>query len=382
MAGRPQTQASGGAHVPVITEDVIRSLAAIRSDHAVTSCYLDVDGRRHVREADYERVFDSLVRDARDNGRAELPEADLDRIDALVRAGFDRSRVRGIAVFSSVADDVWEVVELPVPVRSQLVVNASPAVGQLEAVVQQSISIGVLVADKAHARVFVFHLDELIEHHEVTDDLGRDYDTVGEHDRGGVADHREELEHQHLRHAARLLWSAFRAHEFDHVTLAVPDQHASELESDLHPYLRERLRGPLPVEPSASTSTIRDAVLELEAKIERERVHAAVEELRASLGAGNNAVAGLEDVLDALAERRVQRLLVSDGFTAEGWECPDCGRLAIVGRTCRCGADMHHVEDVVEHAVDEALTTSCTVDVCREDADLDVLGRIGALLRY
>ena len=368
--------------MPVITEDAIRSLAAIRSDNRVTSCYLDVDGSRHVREADYERVFDSLVRRAKANGSPHPDEADLDRIEALVRGGFDRTRVRGVAVFSSVADDLWEVIELPVPVRPQLVVNAAPAVGQLEGVIQQSITIGVLAADKAHARVFVFRLDELLEHREVTDDLGRDYDTVGEHDRGGVEDHREELEHQHLRHAASLLWSAYQAHGFDHVVIAAPDHLMGELEADLHPYLRERLRGVLPVEPSATESQIRDAVLEMEASIEREREHEMVERLRFGVGAERLAVAGLDDVLDALTERRVDRLLVSDGFVAEGWQCPACERLAAVGRECRCGAEMVHLDNVVEHAIDDALTHSCAVDVCVDNADLDVLGRIGAILRY
>lgn len=368
--------------MPVITEDAIRSLAAIRSDNSVTSCYLDVDGSRHVREVDYERSFDSMVRRAKANGSPRPAEGDLERIDALVRDGFDRTRVRGVVVFSSVADDLWEVIELPVPVRSQLVVNASPAVGQLEGVVQQSITIGVLAADKAHARVFVFNLDELIEHREVTDDLGRDYDTVGEHDRGGVDDHREELEHQHLRNAAQLLWSAYQAHGFDHVVIAAPDHLMGEIEADLHPYLRERLRGALPVEPSAPQSQIRDAVLDMEAAIERDRERDAVERLRAAVAADKLGVSGLADVLDALAERRVDRLLVSDGFASEGWQCPACQRLAVVGRDCRCGSEMVQVPDVVEHAVDDALTNSCAVDVCVDNADLDVLGRIGALLRY
>lgn len=366
----------------VITEDAIRSLAAIRSDGPVTSCYLDVDGSRHVRQADYERVFDSMVRRARVNGTEPPADADLERIDRRIRDGFDRSRVRGVAVFSSVADDLWEVVELPVPVRSQLVVNAAPAVAQLEAVVQESASIGVLAADKIRARVFVFRLDELLEHTELTDDVGRDYDTVGEHDRGGVEEHREELEHQHLRHAADLLWSAYQAHGFDHVVLAVPDQYSSELEADLHPYLRERLRGSLELEPSASRSAIRDAVLEVAAKIERDREREVVDELRAAVGAGQKAVAGLDDVLDALAGRRVERLVVSDGFEHEGWLCPACGRAATVGRECPCGAEMSHVDDVVEHALDDALAHSGRVDVCRDNADLDVLGRIGAFLHY
>lgn len=365
-----------------ISEDAIRSLAAVRSEQGVTSCYLDVDGRRHVREVDYERVLDSMMRRLRDQDGHDGSEADLDRIAARVRDGFDRSRVRGIAMFSSVAEDLWKVVELPVPVRSQLVINSAPAVGQLETVVQQTATIGVLLADKTRARVFVYRLDELIEHTELTDDIGRDYDTVGEHDRGGVEDHREELEHQHLRHAAQLLWSAFQTHGFDHVVLAVPEQLSRELEADLHPYLRQRLRGPLGVEPSASESAIRTAVMQIAADIEQERETEVVEALREAVGAGRRAVAGLDPVLDALAERRVETLVVSAGYAAPGWQCPGCGRLATVGRMCACGDEMHHVDDVVEHAVDDALAGSCTVVMCTGNADLDVLGRIGAHLRY
>jgi hypothetical protein len=36
----------------------------------------------------------------------------------------------------------------------------------------------------------------------------------------------------------------------------------------------------------------------------------------------------------------------------------------------------------VEEAVDVALGQSCRVVVCDGNADLDVLGRVGALLRY
>lgn len=377
------TRHRGESHVPAITEDEIRSLAAIRSDgSAITTCYLDVDGSRYVRQADYERVLDKLLREARGNGLDADSERDLDRIETFVKAGFDRSKVRGIAVFSDAAADLWQVVELPVPVRSELVVNSAPAVGQLEAVVQQAATIGVLAVDKAHARVFVFRLGELLEHTEVTDDLGRDYDTVGEHDRGGVDDHRDELEQKHLRHAAALAWSAHQAHGFDHVAIAASDRIATAVEEDLHPYLRERLHSRLGVEPSASPAVIRDAALELAVTIETEREAVLVDELRAAVAAGSRGVAGLAPVLDALTHQRVDRLLVSDGYSAEGWQCPSCRRLAAVGRTCVCGEEMQHLPDVVEHAVEEAMAQSCKVDVCIDNADLDVLGRIGAILRY
>ncbi len=367
----------------MITEADIRALASVRSNSPVVSCYLDVDGARYVRPADYERALDGMVRRARSRPEADdAVAADLERVVARVRQGFDRSLVRGVAIFVCGSAELFQVHELPVSVRNEIVVNRTPAVGQLEVVVQQSEKIAVLAADKVHARVFVFRLGELIEKTERTDDIGRDYDTVGEHDRGGVDQHRQELAHQHLRHAADLLWEVYQAEKFDHLVVAAPDHLHSELVGDLHPYLQERLRHWLDLSPNASEVEIRQAAVESERRVEQQREAALVEELRAAVGANGRGVAGIDPVLDALADRRVARLLISDGYAHVGWHCDRCGRLATVGRECRCGAEMVHVDDVVEEAVEEALAQSCDIDVCTGNADLDVLGRIGALLRY
>ena len=57
--------------------------------------------------------------------------------------------------------------------------------------------------------------------------------------------------------------------------------------------------------------------------------------------------------------------------------------MATVGRRCaRCDAEMDAVDDVVEDAIDVALAQGCRVEVVSESADLDVLGRIGAVLRF
>lgn len=378
----PDTDSGGNDRMPVITEDEVHSLAGLRSDDAIVSCYLDVDGRRHVRPVDYERSLASMLRQARSNGHADVIAKDLARIEELVHDGFDRSRVRGVAVFSSVAEDIWKVVELPVPVRNQMVISRAAAVGQLESVLQRSMTLGILAADRTHARVFVFHLDELVEHAEIQRDDTRDYDTVGERDRGTPAPHREELTHKHLRRAADLLWSAHQTHDFDHVVLAAPDHQAGELTADLHPYLRARLHATVDLDPSAGIPAIRDAAMAAAAEIEREREEGLVEEFRAAIGSENGAVAGLAPVLDALAGGRVARLLVSNGFAERGWSCPGCGRLATVGPSCVCGDDLDHVDDVVELAIDRAIEQTAAVDMCTDSADLDVHGRIGAMLRY
>ena len=104
--------------------------------------------------------------------------------------------------------------------------------------------------------------------------------------------------------------------------------------------------------------------------------------LRDGVGAGTKATAGLVDTLAALNDRRVATLVLSDGYAESGWRCA-CGALAAKGPQCPVdGEAMEHVADVLNDAVDAALGQGCHVEVCVGNADLDVLGRVGALLRY
>lgn len=371
--------------MPVIAEDVIRSLVGFRGERApVTSCYLDVDGRRYVRHQDLEHEVGVLLHDARAraNGDASVRQ-DLHRIEELVKGGLDRSHTRGLAIFACSAHDLWEVIELPVPVKNRVVINHMPAVSQLEAVLEESTALGVLLADKQRVRMFVFELGDLVDHSELLDALPRDYDTRGDRDQGDVHHHRDALKHQHVRHAADLALAAFQKAAFHHLVVAGPDDIASDLESHLHPYLRDRLFGRVHLPVSAGLEEIRAAAVDVEHKVERAKEAASVAKLRDAVASDRRGASGLAAVLSALSEHRVERMLVSEGYREAGWRCAPCGALALVGRTCgRCGAEMEAVDDVVEEAVDEALSQSCRVEICVGNADLDVLGRIGALLRY
>lgn len=369
----------------IVTEDAIRSLATFRGEKApVTSCYLDVDGRRYRRHQDYEYELDALLRQgrAKANGDPSV-ESDLRRIGDYVKGGIDRSRTRGLAIFSCSAHSLWEVIPLPVSVRNRVVVNHLPAVGQLEAVVTDYRRFGVLLADRQRARMFVFELGQLLDRSELFEALPRDYDVRGEKERGDTRSHVAALAYQHLRHAADVAWQVYQEHGFEHLAIGAPDEIARALESLLHPYLRQRLCGRIGVPVTASTEEIRTAALEVEEAADRDRERTLVDRLRAAAATGRRGVAGLKPVLKALNERRVERMLVSAGYEESGWRCATCRALATVGRRCgHCGTPMRTVDDVVEEAVEEALLQKCRVDICSGNADLDVLGRVGALLRY
>jgi peptide subunit release factor 1 (eRF1) len=371
--------------VAAITEATIRELAGIRGQGApITSCYLDIDGRRLARPRAVEIELEALMRTARAqaNGHASV-RADLAKIERFVRAGIDRSRTRGIAIFACDADDLWRVIELPVRVQSRVVINSTPAVGQLESVLQDHERIGVLLADRQQARLFVFELGEVVERSELFDELPRDYDSRGERERGDTHHHLDALAQQHLKHVAQVAWTMYQETGFAHLGIGAADAIASELERYLHPYLRDRVCGRVSLGVTATHDEIRAAAEVLEGEVEREREARVVARLREAVATGGKGAAGLAAVLAALATRRVEQLVVSCGYSEAGWRCEPCQRLAAVGRTCKeCGAEMAPVDDVVEEAVDTALDQAIRVEMTVGNADLDVLGRIGALLRY
>jgi peptide chain release factor subunit 1 len=371
--------------VAAITEAAIRELAGIRVDNApITSCYLDVDGRRLARHQDVEHELEGVLRNARAraNGHRSVHD-DLRRIEAFVRGGIDRHETRGLAIFACTASKLWEVIELPKPVRSCLVIDHAPAVGQLESMVQEHEPVAVLLADRQRAQLYVFELGRLVDRSELIDELPRDYDSRGERERGTPAHHREELAHQHLRHAARAAFELWQARGYHHLTIGAPDAIAGELEAALHPYLRERLCGRVPVAVGATATQVLAAAEAVEAAVERARDAAVVARLKEAAATGGRGVTGLTATLQALSQRRVERLLVSKGYTEQGWREPATGALAVVGpRHPDTGAPMDRVEDVVEDAIEEAISQGVAVTICVADADLDVLGRIGALLRY
>lgn len=372
----------------MISEERVRSLALQEHESSVTSCYLDVDGRRHPRPVDYELRLDHLLREAR--GRAEQTgsrshlrsvEADMERIGSFVRGGFDRSGVRGLALFSCAAEGFFEVLHLPRPVSDQLTTGRSPHVRQLEALLRHLERFAVVLVDRQRARLFRFELGSLTERTEVFDAVPRGQGQGG-WSASSIQRHVDELAARHLRHAAEIAFEELSRRPVEHLIVGGPKEVVAAFEALLHPYLRDRVAQRLSVRVGAPVEEIARLSLEAEELIEARRKLELLARLRNQVGAGG-AVAGLGPTLEALVERRVDVLLVSDGFAAPGWRCLSCRFVGLRGRSCPvCAAKMEAVEDVVEEAVEEALAQNCRVEVVRQSADLDVAGRVGALLRY
>jgi peptide subunit release factor 1 (eRF1) len=382
------------------------------------SCYLDVDGRRFPRQADLEREIDRVMRPvlAGVNGNPRL-RADLARVTAHVRRGFDRSGTRGLAIFCNGDEQLFAAIELPVAVTSQVVVADGPALAPLQAALAPQDRVAVLLMDRARARLALIECDELSDRTLVlSDDDAADDDSVavagtrlttaagarptaggarsttaGARSAVATATHTSAATRvasrqltAHARRIAKAAWDLHQSTGFERLVLAGPDDVVTEVERQLHPYVAERTCGRLKgITLTSPAAKVCDAAREAALAAQRHQEAQLVGRLRDAAASGHRAIGGLVATLDALAEHRLERLVVSHGYVDEGWSCPSCGRLARRGRSCpSCGAEMVGEADVVQRLIERARAAGARVDVLVDNADLDVLGRVGGFLRF
>ncbi len=373
----------------IVDHSVLRKLAAWDPDGVpITSLYLTVDGRRFPKKSDYGVRLDELLRRAKaqavglPKGPARSVAGDLDAISSFVRDEFERADTRGIALFSAHAAGLWEEVRITRPVRDRAVVASSADVLPLEQVLETYRTVCAALVDYEKARLFLSQLGSIEEVTDLFDEV------PGRHDQGGWAQmrmqrHVDDHRLRHLKRVADVLFRMYKTRRFDALLLAGPAEARRDLEGELHPYLRQRVRAGLTLPMTATVEDVRGRCLQVEEELERRSEENRVDQLKQAAASGGRGVVGLAGTLAALAEGRVGELIVSIDLSSPGVSCPSCGRLSERGRICAaCGSRMERVADVVEEAVVHALRQGCRVETVVDREGLAEQGGIGALLRF
>jgi peptide subunit release factor 1 (eRF1) len=99
---------------------------------------------------------------------------------------------------------------------------------------------------------------------------------------------------------------------------------------------------------------------------------------------GGLAAVGLEDVLDAAEEGRVEKMIVDRTFRPEGNRCYECNNLSVgkAERCSACGAQSLYNVGLVNEIVEMLALTGADVDFSDPIEGLTEAGQIAALLRY
>jgi hypothetical protein len=122
-----------------------------------------------------------------------------------------------------------------------------------------------------------------------------------------------------------------------------------------------------------------DAVADEERRVESR----AVDEVVGKALSGTRAVLGPEDVILAVNERRVERLMMEEDFTGWGWRCFNCDALGMrEAESCPyCGGELTTVEDLPEELAGRVLAEDGEIEVVRHSKKLHSYRGTGALLR-
>jgi len=374
-----------------ITQDGLRRLAALKPpDGKVLSVFVNLDpstfATAQARSTQVRSLLDEAERAIKASELAHAEQValreDLERLRSYFGNGsFSAKGAHGLAVYCCGPADLFEVIKLPRPVDATVVIDDSPYVEPL-------VDIGVagrwcvLLVNRKAGRILRGSPERLEEVELVWDDVH------GQHDQGGLSQARyqrgvEKEVQDHLKRVADELFHRFQRSPFDRLLIGSPEELAGDVEARLHPYVRERLAGRVEVDVEhAGVDDVRAAAAPLIEADERLRERDALDRLEEGLGAGGRAAAGLDDVLSALNGRRVQSLLIAEGWRAGGVVCPRDGWMGVA--EARCPLDDTATEqrdDIVETAVESALAQAAQVMIVRRH-DLTRRDSIAALLRF
>jgi peptide chain release factor subunit 1 len=376
-----------------LTTDRLRHLAELRPGARVLSVYLNLDPTEFATPAARASAIGSLIDEAGRKVKAEdglshderhALEEDVKRVrDYLRGPSFSADGAHGLAVFCAGPADLFETVKLPRPVDPGVTVDDSPWVEPLAGLLSDD-RWGVLLVNRRSARLFDGTRDSLKEVEGFQDDIRGQAAAGGEsqarYERSVAEEHED-----HLRKAAAEAFKQFRRAPFDHFLVATPAELRGMVETHLHASLRERMRGFIEadVEHSSADDVVTAASERIQAaerELEREKLDRLIE----GASTGGRGVAGLDETLGALNERRVETLLIAEGFSAPGSISSGSGLLHSQesGTSPVDGGELIRREDIVESAIESALAQAADVLVVRYHDDLGDHGSIGATLRF
>ena len=369
----------------------VRRLAQIRLDRPVVlSLYLNLDPTEFAtppaRATAVRSLLDEADRRVRDlsdlphSDRMEL-RANLKRASEVLEGELPTEGAHALAIFSAESADLFETLKLPLPLPNRVAIRRSPLIAPLARLARRERWCVALV-NRRDARIFRGSPDGLYE-------IERIHDLVfGQHDQGGWSQARfqrgiEKEKDDHLKHTAEALMKHFKRRPFERLIVGGPREVAADFESKLHGYLSERLAGRIDVDVEHSSSDeVLEAVQPLFDELEDEREAEAFERI----GEAGRAAIGLEEVLRALNERRVETLVADEQLSVPGTCCPACGWLGPAGESS-CPVDetqLEALEDLTEEAVELTIQQSAEILAVRRRRDelAERAGGVAALLRF
>jgi peptide subunit release factor 1 (eRF1) len=371
----------------MFSQDQMQELLAYEGNGAgVVSVYLDTDNTR--------QSVEGIKLTARGLLKELQPEFEKDAvaIERYLDLSYDWSKP-GLALFSGKGGSFFRAVDSPVAFRNRVRYGARPYVKPLTHLLDHYAHFGVILVDKVNGRFFEYHLGELQLTETVTGEEVRKMKTGsgssavgrkgGSTSATGGSKHEQEVVQRNLKECAAAAGRFFAERPIRRLFIGGQNETVAQFREFLPKQLLSCLAGTFTIDMGAGEPEIRSRTLDLLREVNAEREDRLVERLAALYASAGNAVTGLDDVLQAVSDKRVETLIISDGYRAPGYIDPASGFVvANLARSPLNHSELQKVEDVVDAAVAQTVAQGGHVEVITDHPTLEGLGRIGAILRY
>jgi Bacterial archaeo-eukaryotic release factor family 10 len=290
-----------------------------------------------------------------------------------------------VAIFACHGAGLFETVPLPRQIRERALVDATPWLRPMLAVLDEYHRACVTVVDRESARFWELYLGELRDLDGLSDETLRKPDFAGW---GGFAEHgvrnrAEELAKRHYRRVSEHLDGLFRTAGPELLVIGGHHEEIPRFIDSLPRDLRGRVAGTFTVDPHTATSEdIRRSAQEVIDAYERDEERRWVAEALDKARSGGLGALGLEDCLWAGSLAAVQALLVQDGAIAEGVVCEQSHWMGTEGEVCPvCGGPTRHTPDVIDELSEAVIDRGGAVEHVLAETELQDY-RVAAELRF
>ncbi|MFO7663541.1 MAG: hypothetical protein R6X18_13235 [Chloroflexota bacterium] len=350
--------------------------------NGVVSVYLDTDSTRQSAEA-IKLLTRGLLKEVQPQY-----EKDAQTIERYLDLSYDWSKP-GLALFSSQGGSFFRAYTAPVAFRNRIRLGNRPYVKPLAHLLDHYAHFGVILVDRVNGRFFEYHLGELqasktFQGEEVRKQKsGAGSSAVGRRGGSDGSKHEEEVATRNLKDCATAAGRFFASRPIRRLFLGGTSETLAQFRDLLSKQLLSCLAGTFAIDIESGEAEVRRNALQALRAVNVERENRLVERLVNLNAMGGNGVIGLDDTLQAVSDKRVEVLVISDGFRAPGYVNEELGYVVANLALSPLGeSELAEVEDVVDAAVAQTVNQGAHVEIIAENPALEVAGQIGAILRF
>ncbi|HHQ49597.1 MAG TPA: hypothetical protein ENK19_12035 [Acidobacteria bacterium] len=350
--------------------------------------YLDIDQTKQAnRNGGYLVQAEAMLKELRStSGDDAALQADATRTLELVRRLEPRGKTALTVVQSG--HGVGEVHQIRVAIAPSVHWRRGAFLRPVVEALDEYERYAVVLTDKQRARIFTSYLGELVEHTDLISATGGKTQTTGTDrwwSQKRFQRHHEQKVALHAKRVVDALHELSLKVPFDRLIVAGPQEAAAQVARLLPRRLHGKLVKTIPLPVTASEREVSERIAQVQEEMERQQELEMVRGLLAELHESGRAVAGLENVVDAVNEGRVWKLFYVKGLDLNGKVCAACGSLAVNGERCHyCDGALHDEAHLVDRLSQSVIELAGRVEMVDGPAaeELRPAGSIAALLRY